>query len=139
MPFSIVCVAPGASEAQVIKLANSIGPGRWAFDGLPMTVSDPSVLGNSYGAGHGPPMGNSNAVGHGRPSTLPQVPSPDGSPCIREECQKGLASKWKTNQNGPGYSCISCYNDFGTGRKAKAAADLKQTAITQCFSKAAKK
>jgi hypothetical protein len=42
------------------------------------------------------------------------------------------------NQNGPGYACISCYTNFGTGRKAKPAADLKQTAITQYFSKAAK-
>ncbi len=31
MPFSIVCVAPGASEVQVIELANSIGKGWWAL------------------------------------------------------------------------------------------------------------
>jgi hypothetical protein len=35
--FSIVCVAPGASEAQVIDRANSIGKGWWAFDTLPTT------------------------------------------------------------------------------------------------------
>ncbi len=40
MPFTIVCVAPGASEAQVINLANSIGEGWWAFDTLPTTVSE---------------------------------------------------------------------------------------------------
>ncbi len=40
MPFSIVCVATGASEAQVIDLANSIGKGWWAFDTLPTTVSE---------------------------------------------------------------------------------------------------
>jgi hypothetical protein len=32
MPFTIVCIAPGASEAQVIELANSIGRGWWVFD-----------------------------------------------------------------------------------------------------------
>jgi hypothetical protein len=66
---------------------------------------------------------------------LPQVPSPDGSPCIREECQRELAGSWRPNQNGPGYACISCYNTFGTGKKVKAAADPKQTAITQFFKK----
>ncbi len=40
MPFSIVCVAPGASEAQVIELANSIGKGWWEFDTLPTSVSE---------------------------------------------------------------------------------------------------
>ncbi len=40
MPFTIVCVAPGASEAQVIELANSIGRGWWAFDTLPTTISE---------------------------------------------------------------------------------------------------
>ncbi len=40
MPFSVVCVAPGASEAQVIDLANSMGEGWWAFDTLPTTVSE---------------------------------------------------------------------------------------------------
>jgi hypothetical protein len=40
MPFSIVCVAPGASEAQVIDLASSMGEGWWAFDTLPRTVSE---------------------------------------------------------------------------------------------------
>ncbi len=39
MPFTIVCVAPGASEAQVIDLASSIGRGWWAFDTL-ATVSE---------------------------------------------------------------------------------------------------
>ncbi len=52
-----------------------------------------------------------------------------------EECQKELASSWQRNQNGPGYACISCYNTFGTGKKAKAAADPKQLAITQFFKK----
>ncbi len=56
-------------------------------------------------------------------------------PIIREECQKELASRWMRNMNGAGYSCISCYNNFGTGRKVKAAADPKQTAITQFFKK----
>ncbi len=88
MPFSIVCVAPGASEAQVIDLASSIDKG-----------------------------------------------CPDGSPCIREECQTELAGSWRPNQNGPGYACFSCYNNFGAGKKAKAAADPKQTAITQFFKK----
>jgi hypothetical protein len=63
----------------------------------------------------------------------PQVPSPDGSPCIREECQRELAGSWQRNQNGPGYACNSCYTNFGTGKKAKAAADPKQLAITQFF------
>ncbi len=49
--------------------------------------------------------------------------------CIREECQKELASK---NQNGPGYACISCYKHLGTGRKVKAEPD---PAITQFFKK----
>ncbi len=40
MPFSLVCVAPGASEAQVIDLASSMGEGWWAFDTLPTTVSE---------------------------------------------------------------------------------------------------
>ncbi len=40
MPFSIVCVAPGATEAQVIDLASSMGDGWWAFDTLPTTVSE---------------------------------------------------------------------------------------------------
>ncbi len=61
MPFSIVCVAPGASEAQVIELAKLL--------------------------------------------------------------------------RFPGYSCISCYVHFGTGKKVKAAADPKQLAITQFFQK----
>ncbi len=69
MPFSIVCVAPGATEAQVIDLASSMGEGWWEFDTLPTTVS----------------------------------------------------KWWRKNQNGPGYSCISCYNTFGTGRKVKTA------------------
>ncbi len=34
-----------------------------------------------------------------------------------------------------GYACISCYNTFGTGKKVKAEADPKQTAITQFFKK----
>jgi hypothetical protein len=76
MPFTIVCVAPGASEAQVIDLANSIGRGWWA-----------------------------------------------------------LTHSQQRNQNGPGYSCSSCYNHFGTGRKVKAEPDPKQTAITQFFKK----
>ncbi len=80
-------------------------------------------------------MGNTNAAGHGRPLTAPQVPSPDGSACIREECQRELAGSWRRNQNGPGYACISCYTTFGTGKKAKAEADPKQTAITQFFKK----
>ncbi len=66
---------------------------------------------------------------------MPDAPnaSPDGSACIREECQRELTGEWRKNQNGPGYSCKSCYNDFGTGRKVKAAADPKQLAITQFF------
>jgi hypothetical protein len=48
---------------------------------------------------------------------------------------KELASSWQRNQNGPGYACYSCYVHFGTGRKVKAAADPKQTAITQFFKK----
>ncbi len=40
MSFLIVCVAPGASDAQVVELANSIGDGWWAFDTLPTTVSE---------------------------------------------------------------------------------------------------
>ncbi len=40
MPFSIVCVAPGASEAQVVDLASSMGEGWWEFDTLPTTVSE---------------------------------------------------------------------------------------------------
>ncbi len=39
------------------------------------------------------------------------------------------------HQNGPGYACISCYTTFGSGKKAKAAADPKQLAITQFFKK----
>ncbi len=54
---------------------------------------------------------------------------------IWEQCHKELASSWFKNQNGPGYACTSCYNHFGTGRKVKAAADPKQTAITQFFEK----
>ncbi len=38
--FLNVCVAPGASEALVIDLANSMGEGWWAFDTLPTTVSE---------------------------------------------------------------------------------------------------
>ncbi len=38
-------------------------------------------------------------------------------------------------QLGNRYACTSCYNTFGTGKKAKAAADPKQTAITQFFKK----
>jgi hypothetical protein len=53
----------------------------------------------------------------------------------QEKCNKKLASKWIKNQNGPGYACYSCYNNFGAGRKAKAAADPKQLAITQFFKK----
>ncbi len=68
-------------------------------------------------------------------TTVPQVPSPDGSRCIREQCQKELAGSWLRNQNGPGYACSSCYNTFGTGKKVKAAADPKQLAITQFFKK----
>ncbi len=49
--------------------------------------------------------------------------------------QKDKAASRKTNQNGPGYACISCYKTFGTGKKVKAAADPKQTAITQFFMK----
>ncbi len=48
------------------------------------------------------------------------------------ECQRELASRWQRNQNGPGFACYSCYNNFGTGKKA---ADPKQTAITQFFKK----
>jgi hypothetical protein len=73
--------------------------------------------------------------GDGKATHSPQVSSPDGSPCIREECNKELASSWKPNQNGAGYACISCYTTFGTGKKVKAAADPKQTAITQFFKK----
>ncbi len=51
------------------------------------------------------------------------------------QCNKELAGIWKPNQNGPGFACVSCYNTFGTGKKAKAAADPKQTAITQFFKK----
>ncbi len=81
-------------------------------------------------------LGNSNAQGNkGGTGRLPQVPSPDGSACMREKCNKELASSWHKNQNGPGYACVSCYNTFGTGRKAKAAADPSQTAITQFFKK----
>ncbi len=80
-------------------------------------------------------MGNTNARGNSNAMRLPQVPSPDGSACIREECQKELASSWQRNMNGPGYACVSCYTNFGAGKKAKAAADPKQTAITQFFTK----
>jgi hypothetical protein len=55
---------------------------------------------------------------------------------MREECQKELASRWQRNQNGPGYWCISCYTNFGAGRKVKAEADPKQPAITQFFKSA---
>ncbi len=34
-----------------------------------------------------------------------------------------------------GINIGSCYNNFGTGKKAKAAADPKQLAITQFFKK----
>jgi hypothetical protein len=53
----------------------------------------------------------------------------------RPQCNKELASSWRPNQNGPGYACISCYTNLGTARKAKAAADPKQPAITQFFKK----
>ncbi len=39
------------------------------------------------------------------------------------------------NMNGPGYACKSCYNHYGAGKLAKAAADPKQLAITQFFKK----
>ncbi len=68
------------------------------------------------------------------PLTSPQVPSPDGSAYIREECQKELASRWQRNQSGFGYACISCYNTFGTGRKVEEEPEPKQT-ITQFFKK----
>jgi hypothetical protein len=88
------------------------------------------MMGNTNAAAPHPSMqGNSYAM------RCTQVPSPDGSACIREECQKELAISWKPNQNGPGYACISCYNNFGTGKKVKAAADPKQLAITQFFKK----
>jgi hypothetical protein len=82
-------------------------------------------------------QGNQNGLGNKGNRTLktPQVPSPDGSPCIREQCQRELAGRWQPNQNGPGFACYSCYNNFGAGRKAKAAADPKQRAITQFFKK----
>ncbi len=67
-----------------------------------------------------------------RTLTAPQVPSPDGSTCIREQCQRELAGRWQPNQNGLGYAC---YVHFGTGRMVKAEADPKQTAITQFFKK----
>ncbi len=90
------------------------------------------MQGNQHAAGHGGPVGNKNKLGHTR---LPQVPSPDGSRCIRPQCNKELASSWRTNQNGVGYACVSCYVHFGTGKLAKAAADPKQPAITQFFKK----
>ncbi len=83
-------------------------------------------MGNQYA------VGNKSKLGH---TTLPQVPSPDGSRCIRPQCNKELAGSWHKNQNGPGYACHSCYCNFGTGKKVKAAADPKQTAITQFFKK----
>jgi hypothetical protein len=33
------------------------------------------------------------------------------------------------------FACISCYTNFGAGKKVEAAADPKQTAITQFFKK----
>ncbi len=39
MPFLMVCVAPGASEAQVVEVANSIG--WWAFDTQVKAAADP--------------------------------------------------------------------------------------------------
>jgi hypothetical protein len=33
------------------------------------------------------------------------------------------------------YACYSCYNHFGAGKLVQAAADPKQTAITQFFKK----
>ncbi len=51
------------------------------------------------------------------------------------QCNKELAGEWRKNQNGPGFACLSCYCNFGTGKKAKAAADPRQTAITQFFKK----
>ncbi len=75
-----------------------------------------AMVGNTNAAGpHLSMQGNSNALGN--KGGTPQVPSPDGSPCIREQCQKELASKWFKNQNGPGYACASCYNNFGGGRQ----------------------
>ncbi len=43
--------------------------------------------------------------------------------------------KWLKNQNGPGYSCHSCYCNFGAGKLVESAADPKQLAITQFFKK----
>ncbi len=42
----------------------------------------------------------------------------------------------RKNQNGDGYSCTSCYCNFGTGKKDKEAADTKESRISQFFSKA---
>jgi hypothetical protein len=43
MPFSIVCVAPGAREAQVVDLANSVGDGFGA-------AKDSCIAGRAGGA-----------------------------------------------------------------------------------------
>jgi hypothetical protein len=92
-----------------------------------------AMVGNSNAAGYqAHRQGNSYTLGR---TTQPQVPSPDGSPCIREQCQKELASSWHPNQNGPGYACVSCYSHYGAGRRVKEAADPRQTAITQFFKK----
>ncbi len=93
---------------------------------------------NQNAAGHGAGLGNQNALGNKSKlgqTTAPQIPSPDGSRCIREECQRELAGSWQRNQNGAGYACASCYTTCGTGKKVKAAADPKQLAITQFFKK----
>ncbi len=42
---------------------------------------------------------------------------------------------WPASAHQSGYSCASCYHTFSAGRKAKAAADPKQIAITQFFKK----
>ncbi len=68
-------------------------------------------------------MGKLSAVSNKGAMNLTHVPGPDGSACIRPQ-----GNELRPNQNGPGYSCISC---FGTGKKVEAAADPKQPLISK--------
>ncbi len=68
--------------------------------------------------------------------SLPAVPS--SGPCPNTTYLPGTGVKVALHteaSRGAGYACYSCYVNFGAGKKAKAAADPKQTAITQFFKK----